>query len=341
MSARNNVVWRCVAAVVMAIGGLAVIGAAPAAANNNGSWSVQPTGSNGVTPRDWFEYRLRPGQKITDLVSVSNLTDQDMTFALYPADAYNTPLDGAFALNLQKDPSHDEGTWIHLGYNAYTVPAHTRADFPFEIDVPADAAPGDHAAGIVAEDTTPLPPSQQGQGVNVQRRVGTRVYIRVEGPLQPQLSVTQVGEKHTQALLPPFTGRGHAAIAYQITNTGNTRIDGAKATLRIKDFMGRTLKTFPSVDLPELLPKGSVVFSNDLSSLPIIDRLNAEVTVTAPGIKTVRSKSFWVIPWVYVAIVVAILLAIWLWRRRRRKQDEPVDEKPTPDDSSNKEPALV
>ena len=253
---------RGIVALALAVAGLVVVGAAPAHASDNGQWSVAPTGADGVTPRDWFEYQLRPGQTLRDLVSVSNLTDHPMTFAIYPSDAYNTPRDGTFALRLQKEASGDAGTWINLGYQNLEVPAKSRADLPFEIDIPADASPGDHAAGIIAEDTSPPDPATQGQGVNIQRRVGTRVYIRVAGPLQPSLQVTQIGVKKTQALLPPFTGRGHATVAYEVTNTGNVRLQG-QSTLRIKGLFGRVLKTYAPVDLPELLPHGSVVVTAD------------------------------------------------------------------------------
>jgi hypothetical protein len=342
MRHRHGRLLRGLAALALAAGGLVLVTAAPAHANNNGQWSVSPTGTDGTTPRDWFEYQLRPGQTLRDLVSVSNLTDNPMTFAIYPSDAYNTPLDGAFALRLQKDTNNDAGSWIHLGYETLDVPAHSRADLAFEIAIPPDAAPGDHAAGIIAEDTTPADVAPQGQGVNIQRRVGTRVYFRVDGPLQPSLQVAQVGSIHTQALLPPFTGRGHASIAYEVKNTGNVRLSG-QATLVIKGLFGRTIKKFEPVDLPELLPGGSVVVSAELDSLPIIDRVYAEVTVTAPGVKTVRSAAFWDIPWLEVLIVV-LLVGLEAGRRRYKRRRDPQPDGPPPKPKNvekKKEPALV
>jgi len=326
MNHRTRRLWRCIAAIAIGASGLVVAAAGPAHANNNGQWSVAPTGTDGVTPRDWFEYQLRPGQKLRDLVSVSNLTDNPMSFAIYPSDAYNTPLDGAFALRLQNDKQTDAGSWISLGYSTLDVPAHSRADLAFEINIPSDAPPGDHVAGIIAEDTTPGDQVQQGQGVNIQRRVGTRVYIRVDGPLHPSLQVTQVGNIHKQALLPPFTGRGRASIAYEITNTGNVRLTG-QATLEIKGLFGRSIKKFDPVNLPELLPGGKVVVSAELDSLPIIDRVFTEVTVTAPGVKSVRAKAFWDIPWLEVLIVIG-LIALEAGRRRYKKRGpkEPDDE---------------
>jgi len=319
------------AVLLVALGSVVVL-SPPAHAANNGSWSVAPTGANGNIPRDWFEYTMRPGQVLRDMVSISNLTDHEMHFAIYPSDAYNTPLDGAFALLKKDQPSRDEGTWVRFGYTDLKVPAKSRADIPFEISVPLNAPPGDHAAGLVAEDLDyKRQQLDKGKGVDLQQRVGTRVYIRVLGALEPSLQVTQLGIRHIDPLLPPFTGSGKAAIAYQITNVGNVRLSGT-AVLKVKGLFGRTLKTFKARDIPELLPKGSVVFSEPWKGLPIADRLTADVTVTTPGATTHRTKNSWKIPWLEVLIVLLIVLFFYGRRRFRRNRDNrPEPPAPTSD----------
>jgi hypothetical protein len=330
VSHRKRVI-TVLAVIVMALSSVIAL-SAPAHAANNGSWSVAPTGANGNIPRDWFEYSLRPGQTLRDMVSVSNLTGNQMHFAIYPADAYDTPLDGSFALLKKDDPQKDAGTWARFGYSDLTVPPKARADIPFEIGVPLNASPGDHALGLVAEDLNYKKEQlAQGKGVDVQQRVGTRVYIRVLGPLQPQLQVTQLAIRHSDPLLPPFTGSGKGVVAYQITNVGNVRLSG-EAVLKMKGLFGRTLKTFKARDIPELLPKGSVVFSEPWKGLPIADRLTADVTVTTPGATTNRTKNSWKIPWLEVLIVLLIVLFFYGRRRYRRNRDNrPEPPAPTPD----------
>ena len=327
---------RCqrLARVFAATAALVVVtGLAPPAARaaNNATWSVAPTGTNGITPRDWYEYELRAGQTLRDMVSVSNLTGAPMTFRLYPADAYNTPIDGAFALTASAAKTKDAGSWIHLGYSTLNVPPRSRADVAFEIDVPADATPGDHAAGIVAEDAAPTATqSVHGRGVVIRQRVGTRVYIRVAGPLRPALAVTRMGVRHHDPLLPPFTGHGQAEIAYQITNTGNVRLSGS-AVVTVKDVFGRTLKTYKARDFVQLLPKGSVVFAEKWAGLPIVDRVSANVTVDADGTTTTGSHSFWKIPWLEVLILLLAIGLAWGGRRYRRgRSARPLPPAPKP-----------
>ena len=321
MHRRRSRLTRSLLALAITAAGFALV--SPSAnASDNGNWSVAPTGTNGNTPRDWFEYSLRPGEVIRDLVSVSNKTSAIKTFKLYATDAYDTPLNGAFAL-LQRDQTTKEaGSWIQLGFNNVTVPANSRADLAFQITVPPDAHPGDHAAGIVAEDTsqstaTPAP----GKNIQLQQRVATRVYIRVAGALQPSLRVTQLVIRHQDPLLPPLTGNGQAEIAYEVANTGNVRLTGT-ALLKVEGLFGRTLKSYKLQDLPELLPGARVAFAQRWTGpLPIIDHLSANVTLKADGINSHWSKGSWKIPWIELLILAVVLLLFGGRRRYRRWRD--------------------
>lgn len=323
---RSNRAWRRFAllagmAAVLLTGVLADTGTALAA--NNGTWAVSPTGTNGNSPRDWFEYEMRAGQTLRDLVSVSNLSASPKTFLIYPADGYNTSVGGAFALSQQGAALKDAGAWLELAYKQLTVPPRTRADVPFQVAVPVDASPGDHAAGIVVEDTAAArTPVNRGKGVFVKNRVATRIYIRVAGPLQPALEVTQLVVRHEDPLLPPLTGSGRAEIAYVVTNTGNVRLSGT-ATLRIKDVFGRTLRTYPARDIVQLLPKQTAAFGERWAGLPVIDRMTAEVDVQASGASTQGSEVFWKIPWLEVLLVLVVLLLLTGWWRQRRRRSAP------------------
>jgi hypothetical protein len=305
--------------------------ATPANAASNGQWSIQPTGANGVIPRDFFQYTLRPGAVLRDKVSITNLTNAPKVFAIYGADAYNTPLDAGFALLLQKDTSKDVGTWIRLGYQRLTIPASSRADLTFELDIPPGATPGDHAGGIVAEDVTPQAGLAQGKGVEIQRRVGTRIYVRVQGPLEPALRVTRLSVQSARPLFPPFSGDGRAQVTYVVTNIGNVRLQPT-SLLRIKGVFGQTLRTFKPRNIPELLPHGAIQITERWRGLPIINRVTAQVTVTAPGASTVRTKSFWDIPWIPLGLLVVIAgVGLLLWRRHRgRAQPAAPPEPSTP-----------
>ena len=113
----------------------------PAHAASNGQWSVQPyfDGSENV-PRDWFEYTLEPGQTLSDQVAISNLSDRDKKFAVYPTDGYNTSVDGGFAFLLQEDEPEDLGTWLTTAASEVTIPPGQQRGRPLQARGPDERA---------------------------------------------------------------------------------------------------------------------------------------------------------------------------------------------------------
>lgn len=302
-------------------------------ASDNGSWSVDPGGRSGPGARNFFNYTLKPEQAFQDTVTVANLSDAPLTLDLYPTDAYNTSLDAGFALLAADEEPTDAGSWIQLATQQITLKAGTQAEVPFQITIPRGAEPGDHAAGIVAQNTeTESEINAEGVGIEVRRRVAARVYVRVDGPLQPQLQVTQVEVEHHSAIFPPLTGGGEAVIAYEIRNTGNTRL-APTAELVVKGFLGRTIIRFEPRELNELLPGSSLIITERFENLPPLDRLTAQVSITgsdAQGgdpVVAKGSRGFWVVSWAVFAALLLVGPLFMGWRRvRRRPEGQPGDD---------------
>jgi hypothetical protein len=304
-----------------------LVPATSAHAASNGEWAVQPyfSGTQQI-PRDWFEYTLKPGQGLRDVVSISNLSPTDKLFAVYATDAYETPLDAGFALLLQKDKPRDAGKWIRLGIKQIRIPSHKLAAVPFALTVPSNASPGDHAAGIVVQDITPSTKVKNTKGVEIQRRVGARVYIRVAGLIDPALDVQKITIKtHHQGLTPG--SHGTADIGYVVKNVGNVRITPTAQTT-INGLFGRTLKTFSAHKVPELLPGATFVITEQWKSTPWLDRAHVQVHLTAFNgqYTTTRSKTVWVGPWLWILLIILVLVlgyVVWRIIRKRRAKPEP------------------
>lgn len=283
------------------------------------TWSVEPAGENGLADRTHFVYTLPPGARLVDKVAVSNLDDEPLTVTVYPADAYNTSEDGAFALRNPEDPKEGVAAWIRTGVAEYTIAPGMAAEIPFELTVPQDAQPGDHAGAILAAKTD----LEEGGGtgnldVQLRRRVGARVYVRVEGPLDPALSVTRLEVDSHQAAVPFLTGRGGVDVAYTVRNTGNTRLT-PEARVELVGPFGLTVHRGKAEQLPELLPGGSVNQTVHVDGLPPLGRLSLRVVVTSDEADTRSSHTIWALPWAWLAIVV-LLVVTWRWRRRRWRQ---------------------
>jgi hypothetical protein len=303
---------------------LAVLaGAQPAHAAATDGWAVEPSGPSGTGSRDFFVYQLKPGQQLKDTVGVSNYSDQPLTFKIYARDAFSTPGDASFGLAGEEDKPSDVGSWITMppDVTQYTVQPGTRADIPFIITVPPDATPGDHAGGIIAALVSTQETSKEGAGLNVLQRVGARVYIRVEGPLAPAMDVTQLNVTYDNSFMALLGGRA-ATVTYELKNAGNVRLT-PQVSVKLKDPLGRTVKSAPLKDIAELLPGASIVVTQSFTGVPPTGRLTAEVSAVTFGegaASVKRTETIWAMPWLLLVAIAVTAVAFLVWLRRRRRR---------------------
>ncbi|WP_375384873.1 hypothetical protein [uncultured Microbacterium sp.] len=178
------------------------------------TWAVRPADATGADGRAWIEWAGDPGVERSEHLVVSNYGDEEIEFRLTAADGYFTDK-GRFNMLPSDRASTDAGTWISLPASV-TVPAGDSQNVPFTIAIPQDATPGDHPAGVAASIVSP-----GGGTVGVESRVGFRVMTRVSGELRAELS-TAISGSYTGSVN-PFES-GEVDIAYDLTNTGNTRV---------------------------------------------------------------------------------------------------------------------
>lgn len=309
-------------------------------------WAVQPAGPDGPGLRAAFTYNVQPGQTLRDSVSISNLSEEEITFAIGAKDAFNTAVDGAFALQDDADEPVDVGSWVTIEVDEYTVPAGRRVDIPFELAVPDDAEPGDHAGGILAADVDVVDEVERdGVTLAVRQRVAARIYVRVAGPLEPALRITDLEVDASTPVIPFAQGRG--TVTYTVENVGNVRIESATES-EVTGLFGRTVAGLDSQDLPELLPGGSVQVTETWEGVPALERLTAEVTVKSldGGLTESAAASTFVWSWLVVALLVliALLLLVRIVRRRRAGRVAPPADPPGADGATGaaaEEPAVV
>jgi LPXTG-motif cell wall-anchored protein len=324
--------------VVLAV---AVLHPGPAAAQDgspaaeatpaDSGFAVQPSGPDGPGSRDWFTYTLDPGAVFGDVVAISNLSDHPIRFAIFPTDAVSVADTAGFAALKDDETPVDVGTWIQLAAGEYTVEPGQRIDVPFSISVPEDAEPGDHAGAILAVDADEggFDPATAPDGLsfNVRHRMGARVYVRVGGPVAPALRIDDLAVERDG---------GTATVHWEIANTGNLRLSPA-VEVRITGLFGRTVRTVPAQEIPELLPGANYVGASIVSGLPSMEPLTAHVVAKAEGVETERSKQFAGYPWLLIAGLLAILLLAGWWYRRRRRQRR-AGSGPPPSRSSDRVP---
>ncbi|MBC9716942.1 DUF916 domain-containing protein [Streptomyces sp. TRM66268-LWL] len=324
---------RPYALIVAAVVGLllTLTGPPPAArAADNGTWAVFPTPPDGSDKRtrEYFSHEADPGGEIEDSVSIANTSDEALTFRVFATDAMNTPQGGAFALlPVEREPK-DVGLWMLLGKEdaardaSITVEAHQRVDIPFRLKVPADATPGDHIGGIVALNTKVESVRKKDKvQVGVQRSVGARMYLRVSGPLAPDVAIESVSVDRSAPLVPWVTD-AKATVRYVLVNRGNVRIRPT-VQLSAEGLFGRDVLTQrPRALKMELLPGQRVEFTEPWADAPQLDWVTLKATAGAfdePKVaQTTRETSFLAVPWPALGGLFLLALLVWAGRRIRR-----------------------
>ncbi|ROO88517.1 uncharacterized protein DUF916 [Actinocorallia herbida] len=312
--------------VIAALLGLcaALLPGAPAhaepAPTGNGAWAVGPaTTSKTLTPRLYFSLEGRPGDVIRDTVRVWNHTAKKMTFQVYPADGYNTPRDGAFALRTPEEAQAGVGLWTKVGGDEINVPAGEAVDVPFTVTIPDNATPGEHIGGVVvANKAIERAENAGGANIGLRRAVGARVYLRVSGTLVPGVRIDGLRVENTKPEL-PWGGPKGTVIKYTIANVGNVRLTPS-IHVKATGLFGRVLRDFSERALPELLPGQKLDLELPWAGAPPADKVTVTAELsTRTGVQSVARTGYSTLPWQTVlAVTVLALAALLLVRLRRR-----------------------
>jgi cbb3-type cytochrome oxidase subunit 3 len=322
----------------------------PAAAQGTtAAWSFVPLSqSSNFLSRSAIHLIAGPGQTVTDTAVLTNYSVDTLPFNVYGSDAYNTKVLGTFTLHPPNVKPIGVGSWITLPVNNYDLPGCHVAEFHFTVKVPLNAAPGDHAGGIVALNlASPDASPQSGTNFAVQRGEGIAVYVRVPGPLHPGVAAANVGATYSSS--PLGFGSNSAKVHYQGVNTGNEVLNG-QSQVTVKNIFGSTVHTFRPVAIVALIPGGRMTVTEPkFSGLPFFGPVHLDVKMTTTVTTSTGSAQFWIVPWLLILIVIVVLaLLYYFWRRRRKRKQAEEAAAPPPDgtpevesDVSRGEPAPV
>lgn len=271
------------AALVLSLA-LALVGVGAAAApvgplkqaEGDITWSVQPANTVNGT-RTQFEYSTDPGTQVVDYVVVANRGETAAEFSIYATDATNDVETGAFGLLPSDVPPTDIGAWITMDVDSVTLQPGQESTIPFNLLIPSDATPGDHVAGIIASITTTA--NDGGTTVNLEQRVGARVYLRVSGDVAASTEISGISTSFTPELNPFAFGR--LTLDYSVRNTGNVRVD-VMQEVQITGPFGIPLAEITPQPLVDLLPRQTVGVSADVPQIAALFLAFSTITVV-PG----------------------------------------------------------
>jgi hypothetical protein len=289
-----------------------------------------PTGESDGRTR--FSYQVDPGQEVSDNVVIVNTGAEQQHFTILGTDAFSAE-DGTFGLLATEQQPVMVGSWVRFAND------ESRVEFdlapgeglvvPFRVVVPPQAPPGDHAGGIVASVLT------TGGQVNVDRRVAVRLYTRVSGDLQPNLTISGIQAEHHGEWWDLLGGS--VTMKYTVQNSGNVAL-AANATTEVTSWFGIAATPSSRSTVEEILPGYSRDIVVELAGIgqwgfllprvrlnPYVDdTVNTDLQLSVPA--TSRETTILVIPWlVAIALGVVLLIVLFVWWRRRRDAQRAIE----------------
>lgn len=327
------------AAVLAALLGclLTVMLAAPAAADddktsakkddkNSATVGIRTGNAHGGDDRGSYDYEILPRGVVRDWVAISNYRYQPITVRLFAKDATSSP-GSSFAIQKSAQAPKDVGAWVALKKNKITIPPRTEIVVPFQLGVPHDATPGDHAGAIVVS-LLAKEPKPEGGTIIVDHRVGMRIHLRVPGDLKTSLAVEKL-EAGWDGESDPL-GQGPAKVSYLVRNTGNVAMN-VSSDIELTRMLGLPSIEASAPAIKELLPGGTAVVERVITDVLGTGPMKAKVSLHGvpvdPDLKdkkvdVTKTVGFPAWPWLLIAIVVVIVALLvaggWYGRRRRK-----------------------
>lgn len=281
------------------------------------SWTVA-VGDDG-TPRPNFVYEASPGQVVEDTWVVGNSGTEALLLQVYAADAFTTS-SGQLDLQASESVPVGVGAWVSPSVDSVTIAPGEEEQVGFTLVVPADAPPGDYAGGLV----TALSEETQGT-VQLERRLATRIHVRVPGELSTSLSVGDLlvsGEPAINPFAPVALD-----LSYTVTNDGTARAFGRETiTVAGPGGLGRTTVTRETA---ETLPGSTLALSLGVQGVWALGPTRVSVEVVpegidgSPGAPVTAEASLWLVPWGWLgilALLVAGAVVLGVLRGRRSWQ---------------------
>lgn len=254
---------------------------------------------------------LKPGEKKQVTIRVNNSSSETVKVRSSKED-FIVDEDGETPIPVTSEEADNRwslASWITISPSAHTIKPQQSAQIEVLIEVPENALPGGHYAMITHQpDLSGIDnqenniTSSQISGIN--QRVGTLLYVIVEGEINQQAYITKF-------TVPEFLEFGPVPFSFTLENASDIHIR-PQIAVEIRNFFGAKVATVQP-ETKNVFPLTSRGFEGQWNRIWGFGRYTAEAIVSyGTGGQVVSAKSyFWLIPIkLVIAIIVGILLLI-------------------------------
>jgi hypothetical protein len=247
----------------------------PAGAATRPTFELSP-----VTKDPYPRFVARPGQTVSGAVRLHSRTGKPQTVRLQALDLVTARTGG---VEFASGRPHATGAWLKLQRRDVALPARATRIIHFTARVPADAAPGQHYAGIVAINRAELRRAQApAHKAGVELRAVTRIALPVRFRL-PGTAGRSVGARRL-AFAADASG---SRLDLDLRSTGRLLIRETQVDLRVAEQSGRKLFRHKAT-LSEFIPQTTIRYPIAWHGTPKPGTYRLTGTVKPEGGRVVR-----------------------------------------------------
>ncbi|MFH2019599.1 MAG: hypothetical protein ABII80_03240 [bacterium] len=249
-----------------------------------------------------YDLEAQPGETLQKTIKITNNSDRELILRAFVIDFIVTDDAGTpVKVDVNASGRYLASPWFTLDKQEIVIPPLGQDSVIVLVDVPPDALPGGHYAGIFFE-----PQIARGLKTTVSyttTQVGTLFSTTVAGDINYDALIKDFStDKNTYEF-------GPVAFAATIENQSDTHIT-TEGTITIKNMLGRTLETL-SLPSTNIFPFTSRSFATEWEQVWGFGRYSA--TLSAPyghGQDLSRTIYFWIMPYRLIAAILIILLVL-------------------------------
>lgn len=273
-----------------------------------------------IPPR--LEISAKPGETVRKIVQFRNESENTAYLAVVAKDFIVSNNTGQpDFVDARVSGRWAASSWLKINNSSLSVSPKSLANVNVTINIPQDALPGGHYAGILYEAKGLASPFGKGVGAGsaITQVVGTLVYINVAGPITENATVKKFE-------VPGFSEYGPIPFTTEINNLSDVHIKPV-GQITVRNLFGQ-VATQLTLDERNIFPGASLLYSNTWPEKLLIGRFRADLEVAYGSGRALKATAFfWVFPWKIALIIVLTIILIGLiaylaYKKIKSRQEE-------------------
>ena len=268
-----------------------------------------------------LELETLPDNTLQETLKLTNSSDTLQTYSITATDFIVNDSKGTpVPVTESVSGRWSLASWLTTTPENISVEPNQSVLVTLQVKVPEDALPGGHYAMVTYQPTTANLENQTGSAVA--SRVGTLVYLKVQGDITEAAYLKQLSTKNK------WFEYGPIDITAEIENQGDIHLKPA-GKIEITDLLNRPI-LIEDLDESNIFPFASRLHQFQLPNKYYLGRFKVKLEASAgtSALPINGAIYFWVIPYKEISVVLAaiILVVVLLALKRRKKQSQPLPE---------------